>query len=108
MSQSKEATEVNEKGWKVTKIRNDKGELIKTFSEKACGCKKTTGYAFNDYSGYDDVELCDLHQYMFDKEVKEWEQNTEGDVFPDDVEFFFREESSPSFITKQDKATQTD
>ena len=41
----------------------------------------------DDYSGYDDVEFCEYHQYLFDKEVKEWEGDQEYNEFPDDVEF---------------------
>ena len=37
-----EVTEVYAKGWKVNKIRNDEGELIKTISIKACGCQNIT------------------------------------------------------------------
>ena len=119
MSQFKETTEVNEKGWKVTKIRNDKGDLIKKISEKACGCKNTTGYTFDDYCGYDDVDFCEFHQFLFDKEIQECEEDQESNWFPDDIEFFYKEEAYPFLESKiqafqaklqkqQDKATQTD
>ena len=82
---------------------------MKTITEKACGCEKIVEYPKCEErnSPYDEVHFCDFHQFMFDKEVKEW-RNDEENEFPDDIEFFYREESLPSFYTKQEKAIQTD
>jgi hypothetical protein len=66
--------------WKVKINCSIRSGKCRTFIRKLLEniCKKINnytgcvlvGYSCDDYSGYDDVEFCELHQYLFDQEVK--------------------------------------
>ena len=101
-----QTVEINSRGFRITIIRDDEGALIKIKTEKPCGCQRIHAFTYDEFIGYDDIELCEYHQFLFDKEVKEWENEREGE-FPDDVEFFYREEQARTFKTYSDASTQT-
>ena len=50
----------------MTKIRYPAGEIVKTITEKACGCEKIVEYPKCEEQNYtyDEVHVCHFHQNL--------------------------------------------